>query len=159
MLRIICLAFALVALAPAWAAPADDGKAAASAIAAGSPGIRWDKTTLVTGDFNGDGTQDWAMVGYKGSGIELAVRFSGGKTSKAQTQLLAFGIDPSAQAAICEAPAKLRVEKLQCQPGDGALSVCDSADTSSSLDLSGGECDSIHIYWNGDAKKMAWRRR
>lgn len=159
MRRIELCAIAIAAFAPAWASPAGADKAAASAISAARPGTKWDRTTLVSGDFNGDGLRDWAMVGYQGSGLELAIRVSGGKTGKTRTQLLAFGIGASMQAAICEAPAKLQVDLQFCNPMDDALPGCRPSKLANSLSLSGGDCDSIHLYWNSDAKRMEWWRQ
>lgn len=143
---------------PAWASSMEADEAA-FAIAAGTSGTKWDRATLVSGDFNGDGLRDWAMVGHKGSGLELAVRIAGGKAGKARTQRLAFGIGESTQAAICEAPATLEVDEQVCNPMGKALPGCRPSKVANSLNLKGGDCDSVHLYWSGDTKRMEWWRR
>lgn len=154
---VFCLpAITLAALA--WSSSADDGKVAATAIATAKAGTKWDRATLVSGDFNGDGRRDWAMVGYKGAGLELVIRVAGTKAHKTRTQFLSFGIGASMQAAICEAPAKLQVDEQFCSPMDEALPGCHPSKSVNSLNLSGGDCDSIHLYWSSDARRMEWWR-
>lgn len=158
MRRLVLYIFAIAAFAPATAFAAGDAKDVATAIAIARPSTKWDRTTLVSGDFNGDSYRDWAMVGYKGTGLELAIRIAGGKAGKTRTQFLAFGIGPSMQAAICEAPAKLKIDQQSCKPMDEDLPGCRPSKHAHSLDLSGGDCDSIHLYWNIDTRRMEWWR-
>jgi hypothetical protein len=127
-------------------------------IAKARPDIKWDRATVVSGDFNDDGKQDYAMVGYKGGGIVLAIRATSAGDGKLQTQYLQYGIGGNSQAAVCEAPAKLQVKKQLCNPIDEQLPGCKESPTANSLRLSGGECDAIHLYWNHKENRMEWWR-
>lgn len=158
MRGLVFCAVSMALIASARASSESEGQAAAASIAAAKPLTKWDQATLVSGDFNGDGRRDWAMVGYKGAGLELAIRIAGVKGRKTRTQFLAFGIGASIQAAICEAPAKLQVDEQFCSPMDEALPGCRPSKIANSLNLSGGDCDSIHLYWNSDTSRMEWWR-
>ncbi|OYT88654.1 MAG: hypothetical protein CFE43_21405 [Burkholderiales bacterium PBB3] len=131
---------------------------AMKAISASQAGVRWDGSTFVEGDFNGDGTQDFAVVGYKEQGIVLAVRASSGRGRTYRNDFQPFGIGPSIQAAICEAPAKLEVHEQFCNPMDEPLPGCRASKAAKSLNLSGGDCDSIHLFWNHKTNRMEWWR-
>lgn len=133
-------------------------KLAADTITIARPDVRWDRDTLVVGDFNGDGKSDFAMVGYKNEGLVLAVRSSSAKKHTYRNDFQGFGIGPSIQAAICEAPAKLIVEKQFCRPVNEPLPGCRPSKVAKSLSLSGGECDSIHLFWNHKRNLMEWWR-
>jgi hypothetical protein len=123
------------------------------------PDIRWDRSTIVSGDFNDDGKRDYAMVGYEGNGIVLAIRATSARDRRLQTQYLQYRIGRAIQAAICEAPAKLQIEKPLCKPIDEQLFGCTESPTANSLRLSGGECDAIHLYWNHKENRMEWWRQ
>lgn len=133
-------------------------KLAADAITVARPDVRWDRDTLVEGDFNGDGKSDFAMVGYKNEGLVLAIRASSAKQQTYRNAFQGFGIGPSIQAAICEAPAKLIVEEQFCRPADEPLPGCRPSKVAKSLTLSGGECDPIHLFWNHKRNRMEWWR-
>jgi hypothetical protein len=140
------------------AGPSVGALAAAKRIETSDPSVRWDRDTLVDGDFNADGRPDYAMVGYKGDLLILAVRASSAKGRKYRTDVQRFGIGPSIQAAICEAPAKLTVREQFCNPMDEPLPGCRPSAVARSLNLSGGDCDSIHLFWNHKRNRMEWWR-
>ena len=141
----------------------------ASTLAAGTPtkdkflaaldmartGVRWDPTTMVSRDFDGDGQADSAVIGYVGHGIVLAVRASSVKAP----QFLDFGINASEQAAICAAPAHLKTLELSCDIDGEKLPGCRDSQRAWGLNLSGGECDAINLYWNHDEHHLSWWRR
>ena len=131
---------------------------AADSIAAADPSVRWDRDTLVAGDFNADGRPDFTIVGYKGEVLVLAIRASSAKDRAYRNDFQNFGIDPSIQAALCEAPAKLSVGEQFCRPMDEPLSGCRESKIARSLILSGGDCDSIHLFWNHQTHRMEWWR-
>ncbi len=150
------IAFLVVVSAVAFASqPAAN---AATLIAAARPDVRWDMETLAEGDFNGDGRSDYAMVGYRSNGLVLAVRASAGKGRAYRNDFQNFGVGPSIQAAICEAPAKLTVGEQFCRPMDEPLPGCRPSKAANSLNLSGGDCDSIHLFWNHKTNRMEWWR-
>ncbi len=152
--------FLAALIEPAYAGKVDTSPATAAAnlIVAVRPDVRWDKTTLVEGDFNGDGTPDFAMIGYKGDGIVLAVRASSGKRRVYRNDFQKFGIGSSTQAAVCEVPALLSIREQFCNPMDEPLPGCRPSEAANSLNLSGGDCDSIHLFWNHKKNRIEWWR-
>lgn len=119
------------------------------------PDIKWDKASLVKADFNGDRVPDSAILGYKKKQVIVAI--APGHLQNGKAQLLKFGIG-SDQDSICALPAKLVTEKLICATEGDVLPGCKVGAGAKGLALSGGECDSIHMYWNHKAKHMEWWR-
>lgn len=121
--------------------------------------FRWDKKTFIKGDFNGDGKIDFAIIGKKNKAIVLALRVSSKVEKTYRNTYLNFNVSPSEHAAICELPAKLTVVKQICDPmSDGSLPGCKPSKIANSLILSGGDCDSINLYWNHESNSMDWWR-
>ncbi|WP_319585904.1 hypothetical protein [uncultured Desulfobulbus sp.] len=146
MKRSILLSFSIAITVNAYAQQNANSLNPANIIVAARPDVQWDISTFVEGDFNDDGKKDYAIIGYKGAGIVLAVRTTSaqrGESSK--TQYLPFDINPSMQAAICEKPATLHVEKQVCSPIDEPLPGCKPSNTANSLNLIGGACDPIRL--------------
>jgi len=153
------MALILVALtcSSALAAEAPVGKGLLATLRAARPEVRWDASTLVVADLNGDGSPDAAAVGYSKNGIVLAVGVSSGKGTLT-IQYLDFSISASIEAAICGAPAHLSAVPLSCNSDGDTLPGCREASTTAGLFLSGGDCDPINLYWNYDEHHIAWWR-
>jgi hypothetical protein len=141
----------------ALAAEAPVGKGLLATLRTARPEVRWDASTLVVADLNGDGRPDAAAVGYSKSGIVLAVGVSNGKGALT-IQYLDFPISASIQAAICGAPAHLSAVPLSCSSDGNTLPGCREASNTAGLSLSGGACDPINLYWNYDEHRIVWWR-
>jgi hypothetical protein len=120
------------------------------------PAIKWEAKSQIKADFNGDGKQDLALLGYTGNQVVLALKTD----IKPSIQYLNFGIGTGKQAAICELPAKLSTDKLYCKNEDTneKLIGCRESMNAKALTLRGGDCDSINLYWNHDTNEMVWWR-
>ncbi|MEK8045772.1 hypothetical protein [Ideonella margarita] len=147
-----------LACVTAQAAPAAGSLKVAQQIAAKHPKVRWDLSTLVEGDFNGDRKTDIAFAGYNTGGVLIAVSRATSSKKPRATQFLQFAISPSIQAAICEAPAQLQAEKLLCSPMGDPLPGCKPSRLADSLYLTGGDCDPINLYWSHTTNRMDWWR-
>lgn len=94
-------------------------------IRAERPTIKWDAKSEVTGNFEGNGRADFAVLGYEGKGVVVAI----GRTSKTGdilSQYLNFAVSGASQAAICTLPARLELYPLVCSDdgGGGAIQLC-----------------------------------
>lgn len=128
-----------------------------SSLSRSYPEIKWEKSSVVTADFNGDKIIDRAVIGYKDGQAIVSISMGHDK-NHSKTQLLPFGVGAGIQAAICEVPATLKTEPLECTAEDSPLPGCKRLSAAKGLSLSGGKCDSIHLYWNHLTKQMEWWR-
>lgn len=119
--------------------------------------VAWDSTSIVRGDFNGDGRRDAAIIGIHQQRVFVAVVLSA-SPRKLKTEVLAFGIGTHSTDSSCELPAKLTVEPLGCSPLVDPLPGCGPSSKAVGLVLFGGECDPINFYWNHQSNKLAWWR-
>lgn len=110
---------------------------------------------IVRGDFDGDGIIDSATLIQSENKVEVSIEHGG---ASATAQVLEFGVDPSVQDAICGLPAELISTPQNCSPMDEPLPGCKVTPGAIGLTLSGGECDSIYLYWDHEASTMAWWR-
>jgi len=123
------------------------------------PDVRWDSSTIVAADFDADGKDDFAVVGYVSGGLILAIQ-SSYDVKPTNFQYLSFGIGGAQQDAICVAPAKLSAVPLLCDSEGNALPGCRASRGTSGLTLSdhNDDCDPINLYWDHDHHRMAWWR-
>ena len=87
--------------------------------------------------------------------VYLAIQ-TGTRAERPRYQFFEFGVGVTAQAAICTAPAKLEVYPPDCSADGDALPGCKASKGASGLSIVDGDCDSIHLYWDHDAKLMRW---
>ena len=116
---------------------------------------RRNKSLDARGD--GDQRQDAAIIGTHQQKIFVAVVIAT-STEKPKVQVLEFGIGTHSTDSICELPASLEVEPLECSPLDDPLPGCKPSAKTVSLVLYGGECDPINFYWDHENKMMRWWR-
>ena len=116
---------------------------------------RRNKSLDARGD--GDQRQDAAIIGTHQQKIFVAVVIAT-STEKPKVQVLEFGIGTHSTDSICELPARLEVEPLECSPLDDPLPGCKPSAKTVSLVLYGGECDPINFYWDHENKMMRWWR-
>jgi hypothetical protein len=120
--------------------------------------VRWDPASVVKADVDCDGVKDTAQLGYIGKRVRLAVTLGATQT----TQFLEFGLgDSMAQDSLCGTDAALEVEDMDYDlieafgenpEGFQQSKICKG------LRLMGGECDSMHIFWNHVTKSIDWWR-
>lgn len=120
--------------------------------------IEWDEASMVSADINCDGVTDTAKLGYIEGGVRLLVSFGGTNTE----QFIEFGLgQPGYQDALCGTEAHLSIEDMgydlievfgENPEGFQPSKVC------SGLNVSAGECDSMHVFWNHKQKHINWWR-
>lgn len=120
--------------------------------------VKWDSSSVVKVDIDCDGVPDTAKIGYIDQHVRLAVTLGASR----KTQFLEFGLgDSMAQDSLCGTDAALAVEDtdydLTEALGENPEGFVRSK-RCKGLNLSGGECDSMHIYWNHAKKSIDWWR-
>jgi len=152
VLRIALLALLVGAVASAQA----QGTPALQALAAFEPEVRWDETSELTADITCDGRPDHALLGRRDGRVYVGLVVSG----RPRPEILSFGVGGGIQDAICAEPAVLSVESLDYDPkkAGGRLDGFRRSKRCKGLRLSGGQCDSIHFFWNHRTKELDWWR-
>jgi hypothetical protein len=119
-----------------------------------APSVVWD-TAAVRADVDGDGVVDDAYLGRARGRIFVGVVLGGARN----VDVLEFAISARIQEAICSEPATLAAEPAN-YPGEtvGTLKGFRPSAKASGLRLAGGDCDSIHLYWDHDQKRLGWWR-
>jgi hypothetical protein len=153
----LTIALLAVASTAAVGATASEGVSFLAELSRARPDVRWDASTFVAGDFDGDGKSDAAAVGYAKAGIVLAVGMHKGST-RFRIQYLDFAVSAAKQAAICATPAHLSGFPLSCASDGAPLPGCVESPHASALTLFGGECDPINLYWNHHRGSIDWWR-
>ena len=139
----------------AAAAQAQD-TAAFKTLAAFEPGVQWEAASELTADIDCDGRSDQALLGRGEGRVYVGVIVS----SRTRPEILGFGVGSGFHDAICAEPAILRVESLDYDPkkAGGRVDGFRRSKRCKGLRLSGGQCDSIHFFWNHRTKELDWWR-
>jgi hypothetical protein len=119
-----------------------------------APDVVWD-TSAVNADINGDGVADFAHLGRARGRVYVGLVLAGSKT----IDMLDFAVSSAIQEAICSEPAALSAEATNYPLEEiGPLEGFRPSTRASGLRLAGGECDSIHLYWDHDHNRLGWWR-
>jgi hypothetical protein len=117
--------------------------------------VRWEASSVVVGDIDGDEKQDTVAVGYLPEEVVLAIHAT---TATSKINFLNFGVNPGAENAVCSVPVELSVMPLSCSSDTGRLPGCKETPKALALVLSDGDCDPINLYWSHDEHRLAWWR-
>lgn len=112
----------------------------------------------VKADVDCDGVDDTAQRDYVEDRVRVTVTLAATKTS----QSLEFGLGNSgAQDSLCGTEAALEIEDMDYDLiealGENPEGFRQSK-TCKGLRLMDGECDSMHIFWNHETKRIDWWR-
>jgi hypothetical protein len=113
------------------------------------PGIKWQVKSVVTADLSCRGQKDQAILGTSESEIIIAVFLNG--TSE-RPEILRYSAN-ARRAAL----AKLSIENQDYEPKTeigSDLPGFRRSKTCKGMNLSDGEVDSAHIYWNHEAHRF-----
>lgn len=117
-----------------------------------------DQPSVVKADVDCDGLEDTAQVEYVDGHVRVSVTLAATKAP----QSLEFGLgDSMAQDSLCGTEATLEIEDTDYDLteafGENPAGFRQSK-TCKGLRLMGGECDSMHIFWNHDTRNIDWWR-
>ena len=111
----------------------------------------------IEGDIDCNGKNDIAEIFHKNKKVKVIVTLNGSK----KTKEMEFGLgDSISQSSLCGNKASLHADSLndlsdmfgENLPGYKTSKTCIG------LNLRGGECDSIHIFWNHKTNQLNWWR-
>lgn len=111
----------------------------------------------VEGDIDCNGKNDVAEISIKNKKVKVIVTLNNSK----KTNEMEFGLgDSISQSSLCGNKASLHADSLDDLSdmfGENP-SGYKTSKTCIGLNLRGGECDSIHIFWNHKTNQLNWWR-
>jgi hypothetical protein len=122
--------------------------------------VRWEYDSKRIADIDCDGYPDEIIIGYLKSKFQIKVIPSSTKIPS----IITFGLgDPMQQDGLCGLEVELTfypsdsdaIEEEFGEVFEGYKSGPNCLD----INLSAGDCDSIHVFWNHDTKHINWWRR
>jgi hypothetical protein len=127
-----------------------------------SPEVEWQSQSKVTADFNCDGKHDVAYLGKTKANFFVSVILGPiTKASLISTTTLRNVTSEDAQDSVREENPSLTTESLDYDTvemfGENPEGFKPSK-TCSGLNLSSGETDSFHFYWNHKTNELTWWR-
>jgi hypothetical protein len=140
---------AVLGLVIAHALLAQDSVSVEKAATRYVPGVAWQRRSIISGNFTCHGRKDQAILGIGASEIVIAV-FVNGLDSR--PEVLRYSVK-----ARNRKTAELKIEDLDYDPKEMIGSDLDGFTRSKSckgLNLSDGETDSAHIYWNHKSQRF-----
>ena len=121
-----------------------------------APAVKWDVESLHA-DFDCYGRLDVVQLGHRTDEVIVGIVSAPGR----EAQVLTFAVSAGPQQAICAEPAHLAWESLADGPPEdiGPIPGYPTSNSCKGLELSGGECDSVHVFWNSNTRRFdSWRR-
>jgi hypothetical protein len=110
---------------------------------------RWDSASLLKGDLDGDGTNDYALSGVRGDHFVVGI-VQGPVSSASRHWTLKFPMEGGTDEALCSSKAKIDLEEVE---GEGA-----TAKAGVGINLHDDQCDAFHIFWDAEQKTYDWWR-
>lgn len=146
---------------------AQSGVTALSVLAKKEPAVRWNEKSLIRGDFDYDGTIDYALRGKKGKSFVLGI-VKGALSGKSKYWTMEFGEDAGDQGSLCSInSARINIENLDKDylnfaadyvEADFAKTIKNLPKNSKGINVYDGMCDSFHVLWDRKAKQFTWWR-
>lgn len=131
--------------------PASTGKvrSALDLLRIREPDTQWDSASLLKGDLDQDGTDDYALSGLRGDIFVVGI-VQGPASSSSRHWSLKFPMEGGTDEALCSRKARIKLEEIEkegsmARPGVG-------------INLHDDQCDSFHIFWDVEQKTYDWWR-
>ncbi len=117
------------------------------------PEAKWKTKSLLRGDFDLDGGEDYALLGFEKDRVVVGVVQGPPNADKGGVWTLDFPWD-GGEDALCSKKAKITPEPLAENPGPKA----EHPRKGLGINLSDDLCDAFHIYWNPQRRTFEWWR-
>lgn len=113
------------------------------------PDTDWDSKSLIHGDFDQDGIEDFALTGIKGDLVIVGI-VKGPVSPSSRHSILKFSWGDGDQDSLCSSNAKIELEEIaeDDPPSRKGLGI----------NLHDEECDAFHIYWDPGQNDYDWWR-
>lgn len=131
------------------------------------PGVKWVEKSLIKGDFDYDGTIDYALRGRRGKFFVLGI-VKGAVGAKSKHWTMQFGEDAGDQGSLCSVKsAVITVDDIdkdfaefasEYVEDDTAKMMKSLPKNSKGINVADGMCDSFHVFWDRRAKQFTWWR-
>ncbi|MES1244702.1 MAG: hypothetical protein ABUT39_24050 [Acidobacteriota bacterium] len=146
----LLLAVSLIGLIGCAGAPGPAGpRTAADLLRQGEPDTEWDAQSLVHGDFDQDGTEDFAFAGIKGDLFIVGI-VKGPVGPSSRHSILKFPWGDGDQGSLCSREAKITPEPIKADDPPGRTGL--------GINLHDDQCDAFHIYWDPGQNDYDWWR-
>lgn len=113
------------------------------------PDTTWDAASLMRGDFDQDGTEDFALAGIKGDLFVVGI-VKGPPGASSRHSILKFPFGDGDQDSLCSAKAKITLEPISEDDPPGRKGL--------GINLHDDQCDAFHIYWDPEQNDYDWWR-
>lgn len=139
--------------APSPRDPSSDAPAALELLEHRQPQTQWKAKTLLRGDFDLDGGEDYALLGLEKDHVVVGIVHGPANAAASGVWTLEFPWN-GGEDALCSKKAKITSEPLAENPGPKA----EHPRTGLGINLSDDLCDAFHIYWNPRKQTFEWWR-
>ncbi len=110
------------------------------------PDTEWDAASLVEGDLDQDGTEDYAVAGIRGDLFVVGI-VHGPAGDSCRHWILEFAWDGT-QDALCSREARIKLETTQEE----------GSPKRPGINLHDDQCDAFHIFWDPERQAYDWWR-
>jgi hypothetical protein len=113
------------------------------------PDTQWDAKSLLHGDLDQDGADDFALTGIKDDLFIVGI-VKGPLGDSSRHSILKFPWGDGDQGSLCSPKAKIALEPIMEDDPPGRKGL--------GIDLHDDQCDAFHIYWDPEQKDYDWWR-
>lgn len=146
----ILLAIPLLGLIGCAGAPRPAGtRTAIDLLRQREPDTVWNSGSLVRGDFDLDGIEDFALTGIKGDLFIVGI-VKGPVGPSSRHSILKFPWEDGDQGSLCSREAKIGLEEITEDEPPGRKGL--------GINLHDDACDSFHIFWDPEQNDYDWWR-
>ncbi|HEX3130433.1 MAG TPA: hypothetical protein VH394_24055 [Thermoanaerobaculia bacterium] len=147
----ILLALSLLGLIGCASTPRSAGtRTALDLLRQSEPDTDWDAKSLLHGDLDQDGVEDFALTGIKGGDLFIVGIVKGPVGPSSRHSILKFPWGDGDQGSLCSSKAKIALEPIQEDDPPGRKGL--------GIDLHDDQCDAFHIYWDAGQNDYDWWR-
>lgn len=166
ILKKFAAVFAALILSGAIAFAQKDA-AALSVLTKKDPKTRWNAKSIIKGDFDYDGIDDYALRGIKGKLFVLGI-VKGSPNGKSKSWTLEFPEDAGNQGGLCSVgKARINTEDIDKDYKEFAADYLEEEYVkmfarlpkgSKGINIYDGMCDSFHVFWDKKMRRFNWWR-